>query len=85
MARLGSVKAGMRFGKLTAKYPTKVKNRFQMWMCVCDCGIEKEVRGSHLSYGSIRACGCEGGIKTHGLKKHPLYGIWQHMITRCYE
>nr|DAS77872.1 MAG TPA: HTH-type transcriptional regulator [Caudoviricetes sp.] len=28
------------------------------WLCRCDCGNEKVVRGSHLRNGEIRSCGC---------------------------
>lgn len=28
------------------------------WICVCDCGKEKRVRGSHLKAGQTKSCGC---------------------------
>lgn len=32
-----------------------------------------------------KSCGCEGGVKKHGLWLHPLYLTWQNMMTRCYN
>lgn len=43
------------------------------WHCVCTCGKETAVRGSHLRSGAVQSCGClndENRIKaitTHGL------------------
>lgn len=28
------------------------------WLCTCDCGIERVVRGYHLLGGKTRSCGC---------------------------
>ena len=29
-----------------------------MWLCACDCGKLKVIRGFHLSSGNIKSCGC---------------------------
>lgn len=34
-----------------------------MWLCKCDCGVEKEVRGNDLRSGKIKSCGCLGKEK----------------------
>ena len=45
----------------------KVKNTKgnSRWVCRCDCGNTKEVRGSHLKAGNHKSCGClrKGPIK----------------------
>jgi hypothetical protein len=28
------------------------------WLCKCDCGKERIIRGSDLRYGSTKSCGC---------------------------
>lgn len=49
------------FGKLTALYPTSMKDGSHMyWMCKCSCGNPrlKEVSSSHLQRGTVQSCGC---------------------------
>lgn len=53
---------GQKFGKLTALYPTSMKDGSHMyWMCLCECGQTKEVSSNGLQRGSTQSCGC---IKT---------------------
>ena len=53
---------GQKFGKLTALYPTSMKDGSHMyWMCLCECGQAKEVASNHLQRGEVQSCGC---IKT---------------------
>ena len=59
------------------------------WVCRCDCGNVKTIRGNHLRQGSINSCGClreettRDNMTTHGLKNDRLYSIWTGMKTRC--
>ena len=48
---------GQKFGKLTA---TRISTRKPhiLWLCQCDCGETREVRGSNLVAGSVKSCGC---------------------------
>lgn len=53
--------SNQKFGKLTALYPTSMKDGNHMyWMCKCDCGNAKlkEVASNHLIRGNIQSCGC---------------------------
>lgn len=51
--------SGRRFGWLVALEPTeKRSNKHIVWRCLCDCGQETLVRGSHLSGGQTKSCGC---------------------------
>jgi hypothetical protein len=58
--------------------------------CLCDCGIEKIVRETHLKSGAIKSCGClsreiaSKNNSTHGERKTRLYSIWTNMKSRCY-
>lgn len=49
---------GKKFGRLTvvSKYG-RVSNSVG-WLCKCDCGKEKVIRGGHLSSGATTSCGC---------------------------
>lgn len=58
------------------------------WYCVCECGAQQEVRGSHLNdTSSCRRCsslGRQGGYK-HGLVASKAYSSWEHMKQRCFN
>lgn len=48
---------GNRYGLLTVIEKTKDKNGRTAWLCRCDCGNEKIVRGTDLRKGNITTCG----------------------------
>lgn len=51
--------SGKKFGRWTVIHRLPDAPRFQpMWLCRCDCGIEKKVRGTNLRNGSSKSCGC---------------------------
>jgi len=49
-----------RFGKLVVieLIPKRSASNARMWVCKCDCGNEKIVRGRSLVAGMTRTCGC---------------------------
>ena len=59
------------------------------WLCKCECGNEKVVRGDYLRSGVTTSCGCyrkervQAAVTKHGLYKSRLYRIWARMKTRC--
>lgn len=57
---------GQRFGRLTViERLEKRENRYQAWLCRCDCGGEIEVNTRRLKSGTVRDCGCvphRGGL-----------------------
>jgi hypothetical protein len=65
------------------------------WLCLCDCGNEKIIRGGSLRQGKIRSCGCLLSEKSkermtniatkHGHSDSPLYRVHKSMIERCYS
>jgi len=67
-----------KFGKLTviAKSNKVDKRHNQYWICKCDCGNIKEVRGHHLGK-SINSCGC--------LAKLPKGESCFNQIYECYK
>lgn len=80
----------MRYGYLTVlakAHPSKSGRT--MWLCQCDCGNIKIIRTGDLTSGKTVSCGCYHlkAITIHGMSKrnnrHPLYVIWNGMISRC--
>ena len=77
--------AGRRFGRL---HVCRYLGGGQ-WRCVCDCGVEKSIRGSDLLSRRTRSCGCfrsEVQImdgKLHQAMYPRLYRIWKRMRCRC--
>ena len=80
-------RVGKRFGKLTviSQAPGRSSDGMAKWLCRCDCGKEKVVRGGNLRPGVQHSCGCHIGKSniTHGLSNHPLYMAWRNMRSRC--
>lgn len=54
---------GEKFGKYTVLYRDNTKPRGKTckvyWVCQCECGNIKSVRGDHLKSGATLSCGCE--------------------------
>lgn len=61
----------------------------QWYLCRCECGTEKIVRGTYLRTGRIQSCGCLRkerqleAVSKHGGYKNRLYHVWDGMIQRC--
>lgn len=50
---------GQRFHRLVAvRRITDTCDGRARWLCVCDCGGQKEVTSGNLRFGSVRSCGC---------------------------
>ena len=80
---------GQRFGRLLVlEYTHSNKNLASYWKCACACGNTPVVRGSSLSAGVIRSCGCysaEQSAKrrtTHGGDGTQAYSSWRHRRAR---
>lgn len=86
--------SNQRFGRLialkrvgTEKYNGGAR---AVWECVCDCGNTINVRGSALTTGNTKSCGClqkerasEAHPVKHGGSYTRLYTIWHDMKSRC--
>lgn len=62
------------------------------WLCKCQCGNYRIVRGGHLRSGHTGSCGCQhaemrtsGFRLSHGYANSRLYGRWKAMIQRCHN
>lgn len=81
---------GKRFGRLVViEQIGKNKHGHILWLCRCDCGQEKIIRGGHLRDNKIKSCGCLNAElssrrnTSHGCSLTPIYHIWRSMNDRC--
>lgn len=49
---------GQKFGRLTVLEKAPSTGGQAEWMCQCECGKIKKVKGQHLRDGAITSCGC---------------------------
>lgn len=81
---------GKKIGRLTFVSVSGVVSGKTMWICKCECGKEISVRGTHVTGGRTKSCGCYEierlvfRSKTHGMSKTRPYRIWRNMLNRCY-
>ena len=65
---------GQTFGKLTVVSLAGInKNRHAKWLCKCECGTEKAVRGDKLTSGNTKSCGCRTGSKHRQLREKGIF------------
>lgn len=82
---------GQKFGRLTVLKIDKKVGRTYYWLCQCECGNLKVVRGSHLKSGKIQSCRClqketAKNLSTeHGLSRTKLAKVWDGIKERCYN
>ena len=89
---------GQRFGRLTViSYSHKNKHGQQVWLCQCDCGVQKLICANNFAYKNrkTQSCGCfKAEILSlrnsgntygyrHGGDKTRLYNIYRGMLDRC--
>lgn len=84
---------GTRVGRLTVERRGENIGIKPGWICRCDCGTVKTLRGSDLRLGKVQSCGClrndrvRAAISTHGDAprggKRPEYNVWLAMRARC--
>lgn len=77
---------GQRFGKLIVV--ERAENDSQgnaQWLCKCDCGNKKVIRGYQLTNNKTKSCGCLVGHnnETHKKSRTRMFNIWINMIQRC--
>lgn len=59
------------------------------WICLCDCGVQKIVSGSHMKLGRIKSCGCLNREIVHGdCRRNNVayeYRKWGEIKRYCYK
>lgn len=85
---------GLVFGKITVLAQSEQRDKIGnvLWICKCECGVERLVRATSLVTGVTKSCGCQAYVTnsiretTHGLsrgKNNSIYIIWQGIKNRC--
>lgn len=85
---------GKRFGAWTVLEISPIRTSpHSDWICRCDCGVTRVVRGQPLRNGSSTSCGCESSENMSKRKlrpdsppqpiKDPEKRAWHSMNTRC--
>lgn len=85
---------GQKINRLTILSLIDLGTRNTMVNAVCECGIIQKYELTTIVSGHTKSCGCLQKetvaeickkSKTHGLRHHPLYGIWCNIKGRCYN
>lgn len=71
------------FGKLTVLKQVANKKTKVNWLCLCECGVEKEVIADSLLSGATTSCGCNLS-SLNNASSHPLFNHYRAMKERCY-
>jgi len=77
------------FGRLIVIRHHEIRNGTWYWLCLCRCGDQTIVRGSHLTDGGTKSCGClctdnvRKANTKHGMSFTPTHYSWSGMKTRC--
>jgi hypothetical protein len=53
--------SGLKFGRLLVLSRCEDEScmgKGSYWLCKCDCGNEKIIRGASITYGMTKSCGC---------------------------
>ena len=56
-----------RFGRLVVVNRLPNIEQHVMWLCKCDCGVKKAIRGENLKGGLTQSCGCYHSEQVRGL------------------
>jgi len=85
---------GKVFNRLTVLMDEPIQKRangHRYYKVRCECGTEKWIRGTSLTYANTGSCGClqREAIKghkyslTHGESKTPTWSVWVGLRSRC--
>ncbi len=84
---------GMQFGlwKVISQSDERRNDGRIRWVCICECGQEKNVSGFSLKNGTSTNCGCRKSenhvkrLQIYPKGSQPIKEIWRGMINRCYN
>lgn len=75
---------GVKYNKLVAIKEMGVdKSRRKLYLFECDCGNKKIASAIDVRGNRVKSCGCL--LRKHGKSGTLIYGVWSHMIKRCYK
>lgn len=80
---------GQRFGKLTVIEKAETNEEGTFWMCKCDCGNVKKIKGRYLRNGDVKSCGCLYDLtgqrygKLTVIQQLPSQNNWSQWLCQC--
>ena len=80
---------GQRFGKLTVLQKAETNDEGTFWLCQCDCGNQKKIKGRYLRLGETKSCGCLYDLigqrfgKLTVIQKLPSYNNQSQWLCEC--
>lgn len=80
---------GKKIGKWTVLYVCGRSFKSFKYLCICECGTQKEIHGPHLRNEKTLMCrSCSNRKKakdneTHGMSYTSTYKIWNQIHQRC--
>jgi len=81
--------SGLRFGRLTVRWPSGRHGGRTRWLCSCECGsIRPSIPTDHLVRGNTKSCGClqrEKAARTGAAKKLPNHGAGMNALYARYR
>ena len=82
--------SGQKFHRLTVVgLFGRASDRSLIWICLCDCGKDYQVRTTNLKTGHTKSCGClrvevtRANKTVHGQRYSREYRSWLMMKNRC--
>jgi hypothetical protein len=70
-------------GRLKAIKFSHKQGKNAMWVCECECGNKEHiVRGSKITRGDVKSCGCIAKENQHGMTGTRTYNVWENIIDR---
>lgn len=91
--------SGKQFSRLRVQWPAGLQGSRVLWLTLCKCGNLRIARGTHLTGGGVRSCGClvrevaralilkKNPSLRHGHARHGKvtreFRTWDAMRQRC--
>lgn len=75
---------GNKYGRYTVLSRDGTTKKVK-WVCQCECGSIRSIRGADLRLGKAKSCGClkRDLAKTHGMSGHPICNSYYEARDRC--
>lgn len=77
---------GKKFGKWLVLGRERNNDKgASMWLCQCNCGVQKVVLGTNLQLGRSMGCGkCRSEKNPSDFSRKKIYKSWKNMKQRCF-
>jgi hypothetical protein len=80
-----TVPVGTTFGRLSVIEEVEKRGEHRHFRLRCACGQTTIAAYPNLKSGHTKSCGCEKGLRRHGMAGTATHDIWIGMRTRCFN